>query len=435
MKKAYSLDYDIERDTDRVVAVREIIDKMDKDPNATDLEQMASYILYGKDENGLNAVQRGETTDGNKRYGSYKRTDDKLLSLDEILDNPLVDQTQLKSAHERDHYLKKKPVVSRPKYNKKTGEMIDPGDSDIPFMVELWDSIDRLDKWIQQLEGKIPPEEGTLLFDDNYRLYQLKHTLIDLRRHQYYLKDVYKPTLHFLALDHPKAQFYDWTGDAFYWMPYEKWKHRVDNTLLNSVSKDIKDYETRGEGDMLEVKWVVRKHTFDWENPNHVRALINNLDMLKDQLSTKLDTYGCTLIWDFDRYRALCNFTPLREFLLDMKIDHIPYDSILEELQIKFGIVYNKNHLCSIFSQEIPGKIAEVAKKERLLIDTPPDQMKVCFKCGKALPRDILFFSRNRSRKDGFSSNCKDCEKIMRIEKGGQTVYDRRSKDTQVLQV
>jgi len=38
MKKAYSLDYDIERDTDRVVAVREIIDKMDKDPNATDLE-------------------------------------------------------------------------------------------------------------------------------------------------------------------------------------------------------------------------------------------------------------------------------------------------------------------------------------------------------------------------------------------------------------
>jgi len=56
-----------------------------------------------------------------------------------------------------------------------------------------------------------------------------------------------------------------------------------------------------------------------------------------------------------------------------MKIDHIPYDSILEELQIKFGIVYNKNHLCSIFSQEIPGKIAEVAKKERLLIDTPPD--------------------------------------------------------------
>ena len=73
MKKAYSLDYSIERDSDRCTAVSDIIDKMDRDPSATDLEQMASYILYGKDENGLNAVQRGETTDGNRRYGSYKK--------------------------------------------------------------------------------------------------------------------------------------------------------------------------------------------------------------------------------------------------------------------------------------------------------------------------------------------------------------------------
>ena len=112
----------------------------------------------------------------------------------------------------------------RPKYNKKTGELIDPGDSDIPFMVSLWDSIDRMERWIAQLEGKIPADENTLIFEDDYRLYRLKHTLIDLRRHQYYLKDVYKPTLHFLALDHPKAQFYDWSGDAYYWMPYAAWK-------------------------------------------------------------------------------------------------------------------------------------------------------------------------------------------------------------------
>ena len=57
---------------------------------------MGSYILYGKDENGLNAVQRGETTDGNRRYGSFKKKDDKLLSLDEIVDNPLADQQALK---------------------------------------------------------------------------------------------------------------------------------------------------------------------------------------------------------------------------------------------------------------------------------------------------------------------------------------------------
>lgn len=42
------------------------------------------------------------------------------------------------------------------------------------------------------------------MFEDDYRLYRLKHNLIDMKRTQYYLKDTYKPQLHFLALDHPK---------------------------------------------------------------------------------------------------------------------------------------------------------------------------------------------------------------------------------------
>jgi hypothetical protein len=63
MRKAYSLDYSIERDTDRVAAIYEILDGLEKDPNPTDLEQMASYILYGKDENGQNSIHRHETTD------------------------------------------------------------------------------------------------------------------------------------------------------------------------------------------------------------------------------------------------------------------------------------------------------------------------------------------------------------------------------------
>ena len=51
MKKAYSLDYSIERDSDRVAAIYDILDTLQKVPNNTELEQMANYILYGKDEN------------------------------------------------------------------------------------------------------------------------------------------------------------------------------------------------------------------------------------------------------------------------------------------------------------------------------------------------------------------------------------------------
>jgi len=56
MKKAYSLDYEIERDVDRCQAVYDILDSLDKTPSNLELEQMASYILYGKDEEGQNAV-------------------------------------------------------------------------------------------------------------------------------------------------------------------------------------------------------------------------------------------------------------------------------------------------------------------------------------------------------------------------------------------
>jgi len=78
MKKKYSLDFSIERDSDRLKAVEEILDTMDTDPTATELEQMASYILYGKDEDGKNSIQRNETIDKDKRYKSYKTKDDKV---------------------------------------------------------------------------------------------------------------------------------------------------------------------------------------------------------------------------------------------------------------------------------------------------------------------------------------------------------------------
>ena len=92
MKKKYSLDFSIERDVDRTHAVAAIIDQLETNPSPTELEQMASYILYGKDENGQNAIQRNECTDKDKRYKSYKTKDDKVQSLDEILEAPGFDE-------------------------------------------------------------------------------------------------------------------------------------------------------------------------------------------------------------------------------------------------------------------------------------------------------------------------------------------------------
>lgn len=60
MKKAYSLNYDIYSTYDRIDAIEEILDELPQNPNNTDLEQMADYILYGKDDQNLSVVDTKE---------------------------------------------------------------------------------------------------------------------------------------------------------------------------------------------------------------------------------------------------------------------------------------------------------------------------------------------------------------------------------------
>lgn len=429
MKKKYALDFSIERDTDRCAFVTNILDTMDTDPTATELEQMASYILYGKDENGQNAIQRNECTDKDKRYKSYKTKDDKVQSLDEIMEAPGFDEQQLRSAYKRDSYTVPKPTISRPKYDKKTGEMIDPGDSDVPGMWEQWEIIDRWQHMLDVAQGRVPPREGDTIISDSYRIYQIKHNLIDIRKHQYYLKDSYKPTIHFQNLDHPKTQFYDWSGDSFYWIPYDTWKERVDHSYTSRISRNINDYETRGEGDHLEIKWIVCQHTFDWENPKHVRALLNWYSVLYENLRDKLDTYGRTLLWDFDRYVSLCDFSELRLFFIRLKKLGMNYEDILDEMRAQYASEYSPNYLVSIINTEIPNKIAKVARQTRLEYDTPIEERKKCIHCGRLLPKDALFFSRNNAHKDGLSNTCKECDRQSRIRRGVISNGDLRKKD------
>lgn len=430
MKKPYSLDYTIERDTDRLKLVEGILDTLDHDPSETDIEQMATYILYGKDENGLSSLRRGEVYDNSKRYNSFKTSDDYVVSLDEMLENPATDEQEFRSAYKRDVYKKSTPTIKRPKYDKKTGELIDIGDADIPGMVELWERLDHFDKWIHILQGKLPPDESFPIFEDDYRLYRLKHNLIDMKRTQYYLKDVYKPQLHFQKLDHPKTQYYDWDGAAAYWVSRENWEQRVNHSYTSRVSRNLADYETRGEGDQLEVKWVVCQHDFDWENPKHVYALMNNYLPLREQLKDKLDTYGRCLVWDLERYVQMTPLTPIRRSIVQKVMQQMPREEIRDQLMQEFGFTYNTFYLSTIIANDIPKEIAKTAAKHRVICDTPSNQLKVCKRCGKALPRHPLFYTKNTGRRDGFQSRCRDCERQLRIEKGEVMRIDGRQKTT-----
>ena len=432
MKKPYSLDYTIERDTDRLQLVKDILDKLETDPSDTDIEQMATYILYGKDEEGNSSLHRGEVYDNSKRYNSFKTSDDYVISLDEMLENPATDEQEFRSAYKRDIYKKQVPTIQRPKYDKKTGELIDIGDADIPGMTELWERLDHYDKWIHILQGKLPPDPAFPLFEDDYRLYRLKHNLIDMKRTQYYLKDAYKPQIHFQKLDHPKPQFYDWDGASAYWLPYDKWYYRVTHSYTSKVSTNLEDYETRGEGPNLEVKWVICEHNFDWENYKHVYLLMLNYLPIKEQLKEKLNTYGRTLIWDLERYIEMTPLTPIRRAIVDRVLIQMPRDQICDELMQEFGFTYNAYYLSTLIANDIPKEIAREALRNRLLCETPKEELKVCKDCGRGLPRHPLFYTKNSGRRDGFQSRCRECERKRRIQRGEVKDVDGRQKAPEV---
>ena len=429
MKKKFSLDYNIYSDKDRVTEINKILDKLDRNPCNSDLELMANYILYGKDENDKNAIQRKETIETSKRYGTWKKKADKVESLDAIMDNPLMDQLGFKDMQERIIYKKIKPSIKRPKYDKE-GNLIDEGDSKIPGMEQLWESIDRLQRIVDIADGKISID-GNQVLSDSYRVYKLRHQLIELRRDQYYLKDLFAPTLKFLNVKPTEPQLIDWSSDSFYYITKEEWERKI-NSPYENYSKNPNDYEWREDG---MCKWHIRHHTFDWENVQHIKALIDNYSSVWQMVWDKPYSDARVLIMDFDRYQEMAQLSPLRQHILNRKIDKWTYFDIMKELERDWGIQYNENHICSIITNEIPKKIAQVARRHRLLLETPIGERKKCNICKQFLPRDPLFFGKNAGRKDGLSSNCKECEKQRRIERGGQTSADQRSKEANLLKM
>jgi hypothetical protein len=69
---------------------------------------------------------------------------------------------------------------------------------------------------------------------------------------------------------------------------------------------------------------------------------------------------------------------------------------------LEFGFTYNSYYLSTLIANDIPKEIARVALRNRLLCETPKEELKICKDCGKALPRHPLFYTKNSGRKDGF---------------------------------
>lgn len=510
----YSLDYSLTYQKDRLRFIEELLPQFEDNrliPTPLELEQFASYILYGKDEKLLSLFDRKILYPEHRRFASYKNNADKVVSLEGLTEIVAFDERELQPLMQggtRNHYKKINPTIQRPIYDE-AGNEIDPGDGDIPGMRELWDSIDHYTYLIKLHTDKNVPydvtqDPGISNPLSEYSIYKMRHMVINLRRNQYYLKDGYKPTLHFIHLVQPQPQQINWASNAGYYEEEEPKatkqastapalsdqtifnrtaakvtldnpetvspfastitivKEEISETTAIPILGDPKKIDKQSElsntfnnrafsaaqfsnnyihFDEPPAEEVINgakykriepfQHTIDYENPEHIIAIIRLYSDLMMQLWDRPDSYGRALLFDFERYVDMACLSPLRTKILVYAIDKKPTETIVELIHQEFGIEYNKLHLIKIINHEIPNAISIAAKKHRLLCEmnaTNAKFAKVCRTCGRPLPRDPLFYCVNKAKRDGFNIHCKECEKVKRLATKGEDKNDHRYK-------
>lgn len=417
MKKPYSLDYEIIRDTDRNALVTSILDSLDITPSDSELEQMADYILFGKDEKYMSARDRREISQPKRRYNSWATKDEKNESLDALMEDPnIAPQIEARQQDAGPRYKVFKPEIKRPTYDK-DGNLLDPGDSDIPGMVELWAEIDRLQEKLDMYRGKIPANEQVKAHPmSNYQLYKFGHMLIDIRRIQYYLKDSYKPPIRCLNPIMPGKVEIDFSSNTGLWLTPEEWCARKRNPKpFDLPQPNFQDAPQNAEGKLY---WKISDNAIDYENPDHILELLNHYVNLLKHNYDHPESNVMTLLYDLEDLVGKSDLTDVEQFILEQRVAHRNVFIIQKALQEE-GYPMTDLQIRTLSRTKIPRKIAATATRIRLENEAANGLIETleCSKCRKKLPKHPFYFARSRDKRSGFCSQCKACQKAFRDRK------------------
>ena len=389
------LDFTIVSSTDRSELVNDFFTQNPTyKPTAHELETITNYILYGKDPDGTSIVDRKEINIDTK-YGSYKKRQPE--SLDGLIETPGFNENTI---CKKDIYKKIKPTIDRTI------------DSNIPGMAELWKVIDRTAAIIDTYAGKIEwPYEGPLPEYTTQQLYQLKHHLIDMRRQQYYLKDVFCPTeFRYSANVHKQVtieqESVNWEQFEFYPLGlYCGDVVRFTNPRMDSKKLTYWDRHQELDG----------RPSIDFTNPEHIYLLIKQYQDLRIQADQDVESTAGALIKTLDFYIERAKLDEVRLIILKGKLMQQQNDQISVEL-LEIGVTHSENYISTIFKKNVCNDIAAAARLnyDEFLARDSDDMWKKCSCCGEWKLRDTREYMRKNKSSDGFAGKCKKCEKVSR---------------------
>ena len=408
-------------------------------PNEDELETLANYVLWGKNEEGQNIEQEGfvELPRRNSTWASQN-----VESLDELTESPTFNENVLFSLNSKLPSKKTREVFSRTNVRSSAPASL------LPIFEALWRQIDEIELTLNFYElehGKRTKDPRKELLDafteedrakirqralsiNQFHYLKLRHLLVELRREQYTIKDSYSERVLLHNSNPPvkeeNGQIFD--SDIPIWplglnndnqlskLLFRKFDTLTADKISEKELKHISKFYWEKENEKL--TWT--KNSFDFENLESVYQLFLQLEELGEEEQEFFSTTNL-LIKTLWFYIEEAELTDIQREILNLKIKKEKNQDIAFYINKKYGKTYTVNYISTIFRQKIIPAINNAASYHKQIIRSLPfdEEFKVCTKCGRRLLRDPINFVRKSRAKDGLSNHCKACDKREREEK------------------
>ena len=410
-----------------------------KPPTEEELEMMGNYLLWGKDPDGKNVVQRKEIQIQTKNRTWDKKEEE---SLDALLETPTFNETLIVRPTEA------RPKISREVFSRKDALKKAP-ESVKPRLLELFSQIDRIDLTLNFYDlahekRKNPPREELLQkFSEEeissiqtsaqkltqFKYLKLRHLLVELRREQFTIRDsfsspILRQTLRPIEPPHGPIVFESdvdvFPIGLFYNKPLQEKLFPKDRFPL---PEDFSELELQEISTLYWEKKDQEKTSlfFDFTDIEHVYNLFLTLFELEDEIekNTSIESTTNLLLKTLFFYIERAELSELQKLILKRKIQKFRNQDIANEVNRLFGKSYTANYISTIFRKKIIKQINEAAAFHERIIGNLffPENFKVCNMCGRKLLKDQENFVRKSRAKDGFSNRCKDCDREERQKK------------------
>lgn len=437
-----NLDFSLQTSVERTEFLKQYLKRQEFINNPMtqeEIEMCSNYVLWGREEDGKNLVQKKEIQIQTKNSTWNKKEEE---SLDALLETPTFNENLIVKPNEarpkvvKENFSRKEALAKAPPYI-------------IPLFQTLFNEIDELDLLLNYYDLqhgkriKEPREELLQKFSidkqeslkekathlNQYKYLKLRHQLVDLRRQQFSLKDMYSSTIQIdTAAKVPAVEnFAAFDADIKVYPLGLKNGNTLNSKVFNNYDRLNSSNFSDDELDkIIKGYWKNQKEKnndkvyFDFEDLEHIYNLLLLLSDLEiDCIEEKVESTLGMLLDTLKYYISITTFTPAQEEILNLKIKHIKNQDIAKYINEKYNKSYTANYISTIFRQKIIKKIVDtVTYHKDIVLNLPYEEnFKHCSTCGRILLRDSRNFVKKSRSKDGFTSRCKDCDKIIRDQK------------------